>query len=138
MYTYTWKKYLPVIRILLKRSVNESQQLSLNRTDFEKTNKIRKPVCSFSIEVIGGRLHAANQSAPAKNLLEVLMQDEVTRSLLRQNNYSISLNSDFQLSIKNNTPPVEPTAESGEEQGNENKAGDEDEVEQPVADSETK
>jgi len=39
-------------------------------------------------------------------LLEILMQDSITQSLLRKNHYTISLNSDFQLKI-NNLSPVE-------------------------------
>jgi len=34
MFTQTWKKYLPVILIMLKRSVNGDQSLSMNHTDF--------------------------------------------------------------------------------------------------------
>ena len=107
MYTYTWKKYLPVIRLLLKRSEAEEQSLTLNRTDFERTTKLRKPSCSFSIEVIKGRLNKLNPSPPAKDLLEILLQDVVAESLLRKEHYAISLNADFQLHIKNLTPAPE-------------------------------
>ncbi|MDZ4810647.1 MAG: hypothetical protein SGI96_20610 [Bacteroidota bacterium] len=105
MYTYTWKKYLPVIRLLLKRSADADQTVSLNRTDFEKTTKLRKPTCSFSVEIVKGRLNTFNnQSVPAKDLVEILQEDEITRTLLRQYQYAISLSSDFLLSIKNITP----------------------------------
>lgn len=106
MYTYTWKKYLPVIRLLLKRSADTEQTVTLNRTDFEKTTKLRKPACSFSVEIVRGRLNAINQSVPAKDLLGILQEDEAARLLLRQHHYAISFNSDFLLSIKNITPPV--------------------------------
>lgn len=107
MYTYTWKKYLPVIRILLKRATDTEQTVTLNRTDFERTTKLRKPACSFAVEIVKGRLNAINQSVPAKDLLGILHEDEVTKSLLRKHHYTISLNSDFLLSIKNITPPPE-------------------------------
>lgn len=110
MYTYTWKKYLPVIKILLKRSATAEQTVSLNRTDFEKTTKLRKPACSFAVEIVRGRLNAINQSVPAKDLVGILQEDETARALLRQYHYAISLNSDFLLSIKNITPPVEEEA----------------------------
>ena len=113
MYTYTWKKYLPVIRLLLKRSADAEQLLSLNRTDFERTTKLRKPSCSFSMELVKGRLKLLNPPVPAKDLLEILLQDKTTETLLRQNHYAISLNSDFQLTIKNLTPA--PEAHSEEE-----------------------
>ena len=108
MYTYTWKKYLPVIRLLLKRSASEEQTVSLNRTDFEKTTKLRKPACSFSVEIVRGRLNTINnQSVPAKDLVEILQEDETAKTLMRQYHYAISLNSDFLLSIKNITPVLE-------------------------------
>ena len=34
-YLVTWKKYLPVIRLHLKRSLSEDQNFKLNITDFE-------------------------------------------------------------------------------------------------------
>ncbi len=105
MYTSTWKKYLPVIRLLLKKSATAEQTVSLNRTDFEKTTKLRKPACSFAVEIAKGRLNSFNnQSVPARDLLEILQEDEVTKNLIRQHQYAISLNSDFMLSIKNITP----------------------------------
>ena len=99
MYIQIWNKYLPVIRILLKRSATSAQKMGLNRTDFEKGN--RKPSCSFNIELERGRFVTVSQSANAKDLVATLMEDEVAKSLLRQNHYNISLSSDFQLSIVN-------------------------------------
>ena len=108
MYTYTWKKYLPVIRLLMKKSAASEQTVSLNRTDFEKTTKLRKPACSFAVEIVKGRMNSMhNQSVPARDLVEILQEDETTRNLTRQHQYAISLNSDFILSIKNITPVEE-------------------------------
>ncbi|MEO7923771.1 MAG: hypothetical protein ABIR30_08830 [Chitinophagaceae bacterium] len=108
MYTYTWKKYLPVIRILLKRSAAVEQTVNLNRTDFEKTTKLRKPACSFAVDIVKGRLSAGNLSVPARDLVAILQEDEVIRGLLRDNHYAVSLNSDFLLSIRNITPVLQP------------------------------
>ncbi|HKO81859.1 MAG TPA: hypothetical protein VJU78_15745 [Chitinophagaceae bacterium] len=107
MYTHIWNKYLPVIRILLKKSAAAEQKMGLNRTDFEKGNRNRKPACSFNIELANGRFVTLSQSAPAKDLVLTLLGDDVTKGLLKQNHYTISLNSDFQLSITNSTPAVE-------------------------------
>ena len=104
IYTQVWNKYLPVIRILLKRSASAEQSMGLNRIDFEKGSRSRKPACSFNIELVEGRFKTVSQSAPAK-------EDEVSKTLLRQNNYVISLNSDFQLKIRNNTSASKPSDE---------------------------
>lgn len=114
MYTHIWNKYLPVIRILLKKSVAAEQKMGLNRIDFEKGNKTRKPACSFNIELVKGRFTTISQSAPAKDLVTVLLEDEVSKALLRQNHYAITLNSDLQLSITNITP-VEAVTPGNEE-----------------------
>jgi hypothetical protein len=111
MYTHVWNKYLPVIRILLKKSVSAEQKMGLNRTDFEKGNRTRKPSCSFNVELVKGRFSTISQSATAKELVAVLLEDEIAKALLRQNNYKISLNSDLQLSIANITPNVETVTE---------------------------
>ncbi|MGZ8541260.1 MAG: hypothetical protein ACXWV6_11465 [Chitinophagaceae bacterium] len=112
MYTHIWNKYLPVIRILLKKSAAEEQKMGLNRTDFEKGNRTRKPACSFNIELEKGRFVTLSQSVPAKDLVAALMVDDVSKALLKQNNYNISLNSDLLLCITNKTPVEAETAET--------------------------
>ena len=92
MYTHTWNKYLPVIRILLKRSVNEEQKVGLNRIDFENGSRNRKFSCSFNVELEKGRLSKMSQSAPAKELIAVLLEDAVAKDL-----FAIDINSKFEI-----------------------------------------
>lgn len=106
MYQRTWNKYLPAIRILIKRSATGEQKMDLSRMDFENGSRNRKLSCSFNIELERGRPMKMTQSVPAKSLIEVLLEDEVTKTLLRQNQYAFSLNSGFQLTIKNLTAPA--------------------------------
>ena len=117
MYTYTWKKYLPVIRILLKRSAAANQVLSVNRIDFEKANRVKKPVVSFSVELAKGRVLTINPPLPAKDLLEVLLEDEVTRKLIRDNKYSLKFTSGFELHIENITPVVQDDGSKSDSDG---------------------
>ena len=114
MYTNTWNKYLPVIRILLKRAITSEQKMELSRIDFESGgSRTRKLACSFNIELERGRFIKLTQSVTAKSLQAVLMEDDVAKSLLLQHQYHITLNAGFQLSIRNLVPPVqeEPTEE---------------------------
>ena len=85
--------------------------MNLNRIDFERGSRNRKISVHFSIELVKGRLSSSTLSVPAKNLVTVLLEDDTTRQIVRQNQYEIILGSDFQLSIKNTTPPSEPTEE---------------------------
>jgi hypothetical protein len=99
MHTYTWKKYLPVIRLLLKKALVNEQSVTLNKTDFDKNNKLKKHQYTFSIEMKKFKLVQINKSALAKDLVDVLGEDEVAKPLLRQSHYLISLDGDYTLRI---------------------------------------
>ncbi|HRQ52579.1 MAG TPA: hypothetical protein PLR74_18675 [Agriterribacter sp.] len=114
MFTQTWKKYLPVIAILLKRSASADQILDLNYTDFERGTGGRKIKFSFSrLQLNKGRINLAfKQAAVAKELAELLREDELTKKIIAEQCLEFSLNNHFQLSIKNNTPLVEAALEA--------------------------
>lgn len=102
MYTQVWTKYLPIIRILLKRSVTGEQSLDMNRIDFERAGSGRKAGYKFTIEFRKGRVSNLISSSPlATNLAAVLLQDAVVKDLFQKTDYDISLNTRFQLHIKN-------------------------------------
>jgi hypothetical protein len=104
MYTHIWNKYLPIIKILLKRSATADQTLSLNRIDFERAGSGRKAGYKFNIDFSNGKVSNVISGSPlASDLASVLLQDEVARNLFRENEYQISLNTKFQLFIKNNS-----------------------------------
>lgn len=102
MYTHIWKKYLPIIRILMKKSIAEEQVLDLNRIDFERAGTGRKAGYKFKIELSGGRVgNVISGSTLAMHLAQVLMEDEAAQEIINENNFEISLNTKFQLTIKN-------------------------------------
>lgn len=102
MYTQVWTKYLPIIRILLKRSATAEQTLDMNRIDFERAGSGRKAGYKFTIEFRKGRVSNLISSSPlASNLAAVLLQDAVVKDLFQKVDYDISLNTRFQLHIKN-------------------------------------
>jgi hypothetical protein len=108
MYTQIWSKYLPIIKILLKRTVNGDQVLDLNRIDFERAGSGRKAGYKFSIEFTKGRVaNIISGSALASDLAFVMLEDANVKALLLQNHYVVSLNTKFQLSLKNVTPKEE-------------------------------
>lgn len=125
MFTQTWKKYLPVITILLKRSANGEQTLSLNHTDFQRAAGGRKIKFSFSnLQLNNGRINSTGKHTPvARELAEVLQENEQTRKLLPKQQFEFSMGGDFQMVIQNNTPPAEAETdpvpeEVSEESGN--------------------
>ncbi len=115
MFAQAWNKYLPVIKILMKRSAGGEQTLAMNKTDFERAAGGRKAKLTFSLTIQNGRNQ--NYTAPppvAKELLTILQEDETTRQLLRNEEFAFSMNTSFQLLIKKAEPIAEPSAEINE------------------------
>jgi hypothetical protein len=74
----------------------------MNRIDFERAGSGRKAGYKFTIEFRKGRVSNLISSSPlASNLSTVLLQDPVIKDLFQKNDYDISLNTKFQLHIKN-------------------------------------
>ncbi len=104
MYNHIWKKYLPIIKILMKKAAAEDQVLDLNRVDFERAGTGRKAGYKFTIELTDGKVgNVISGSTLAMHLASVIIEDEGAKEIMKNNNYEISLNTKFQLSIKNVT-----------------------------------
>ena len=100
MYVAIWNKYLPIIRILLKRAVTAEQVLDLNRIDFERAGSGRKAGYKFVIEFNKGRVSNIICGIPlAADLAQVLMEDSAAKAILTANNFSIGLNTKFKVTI---------------------------------------
>jgi hypothetical protein len=107
MYNHIWKKYLPFINIHLKKSAAAEQVLTLNRVDFERAGTGRKAGYKFTIQLTNGKVSNVISGSPlAMNLASVLLEDENTKKIIKDNVYEISLNTKFQLTTKNLTPPA--------------------------------
>lgn len=112
MYNHIWKKYLPIIKILMKKSATEDQVLDLNRVDFERAGTGRKAGYKFTIEFTDGKVgNVISGSTLAMHLASVILEDDAAKQILHDNNYEVSLNTKFQLSIKNVTPAEANKAE---------------------------
>ncbi|HEY0041834.1 MAG TPA: hypothetical protein VGB71_14280 [Flavisolibacter sp.] len=100
MYTQTWNKYLPVIRILLKRAITEDQTLQLNSSDFQKAATVRKTGHKFTIGFSNGKGDNIGSPDIAKDLSSVLLFDPAAKELLKQNGYTISFDAKYQLILR--------------------------------------
>lgn len=105
MFSQTWKKYLPVISILIKRSSQGEQLLALNNTDFERAAGGRKIKYSFThLQLNKGRINTDHKHTPfAKDFSVVLQEDENIQRLIAPLNLEFTLNNQLQLTIKNLT-----------------------------------
>ncbi|CAN5900804.1 hypothetical protein BH11BAC4_BH11BAC4_17660 [soil metagenome] len=111
MFNQTWKKYLPIIAILLKRSLNGEQSLKMDSTDFDRAAGGRKMKYSFSdLQLRNGRSHTSSKhTAMAKELALLLQGDAVISKLLLNQDFEFSMTTDCRLQIKNNTAINEAT-----------------------------
>jgi hypothetical protein len=118
MFFQTWVKYVPVIRILLKRSVNGDQTLEMNSSDFMRAAGGRKVKFNFSFGLNNGKMRNLESTPPlARDLIGALQEDRVTSQFIKMNQLEFSMNKNFQLIIKNVTPPAEVLQNEKEEQG---------------------
>ncbi|WP_295655573.1 hypothetical protein [uncultured Mucilaginibacter sp.] len=100
-YLTTWKKYIPVIRLHLKKSLNEDQSFKLNITDFESAGDRGKSGYSFNIAMENGRVtNNISGSAVARDLYEALKGDEAIKTMLQDKQVKISVGKTFILTIK--------------------------------------
>lgn len=101
MYTKVWAKYLPVIRIVLKRSLTSEQILSLNASDFERAGMTRKSGYKFLIKFKEGKISNVIVDLPlASSLASALLEDKAIKELFAANEFHFSLNPKFELTIK--------------------------------------
>lgn len=109
LYVHVWNKYLPIVRILMKRSAAGTQTLDLNRIDFEKAGSGRKAGYKFSIELTRGKVtNIISSSQLATDLASVLTSDPATKLILATMDVTISLNPKFQLTIVNRDGSTTP------------------------------
>ena len=106
---HTWVKYIPIIRILLKRSLKEEQKLEMNGIDFIRAAGGRKVKFDFSFSLQNGKFENMQSPTPlGKGLVAALDEDAVTRQFVKTNHLQFSMNKNFQLMIRNTTPAPEP------------------------------
>jgi acetylglutamate kinase len=100
MYTQVWIKFLPVIRIMLKRAVASPQLLKLNRTDFDKAGGGKKVGFRFTVELANTKVQNKISSPIAKDLVTILQQDPAAAAILSGKDYELDLNPKCELSIR--------------------------------------
>ena len=105
MYTHIWNKYLPVIRILLKKSAAGDQLLTLNRDEFERAGTGRKAGYKFVIEFAEGKVNnVISGSDLATHLAAAMLEDAATKAVLQTGHFQVILNTKFQITVKNTSP----------------------------------
>ena len=78
-----WTKYLPAIRILLKKAVNEEQQFTLSKIELQAVDNRKNVNFSFNLEISNGKVESGIGVAPmGKDLFNVLNGDLLVRQFM--------------------------------------------------------
>jgi hypothetical protein len=114
MFSQTWRKYVPLIRLFIKKAGGGEQKIQLNKTDFERALGGRKLKLSFSrLEINRGRMNnMLPNTVLAKDLADVLLDDQSTAVLLQNRNISFSFTGDMELIINDETPAAAAVEEA--------------------------
>ena len=106
MYTNIWSKYLPIIRIVMKRSLAAEQNLKLNAPDFERAGMKRKSGYKFSFGLKEGKLKNVIIDLPlSSSLASVLLEDSAVKELIETNEFHLSFSSKYELNIRHIPQP---------------------------------
>ena len=98
-YITIWRRYIPVIRLLLKKSLVEEQKFSLNRTDFEAIGERKDGGYTFSLVMENGKVMNTIQGI-ARDLHEILMSDPATKELLKGKSVKMNVGKSCVFTIK--------------------------------------
>ncbi len=102
LFMTTWKKYLPFIRVLMKKSITGEQTLCMNRIDFERGGRSKKWGYNFVISFVNRRpAPTAGDDEFARAFIDVMQDDAIVSGHIGAGDYSFSLNNKYELTIKN-------------------------------------
>lgn len=110
-----WTKYLPVIRILLKKSVNGDQQVALGEMELRSLDNRKNANYSFNLEILKGKMeNRAGGTTIGRDLFTILNDDLQVRRFMVDKNVGFKMGSNFMLIIKSNpaTIPEAPNPEN--------------------------
>jgi len=106
MFFQTWVKYIPIIRILLKRSAKGEQKLEMNSSDFLRAAGGRKVKFNFCFSLHNGKLQNLESAPPlGRDLIDALLDDDTSSRFVKSNHLEFCMNKNFELLIRNETPP---------------------------------
>lgn len=98
-----WTKYLPVIRILLKKAVTEEQQIPVGKMELQSIDNRKNANFSFNMEIINGKVeNSIAVHAMGKDLFQVLNGDVAARSFILDKNVVIQMTKAALLTIRVN------------------------------------
>jgi hypothetical protein len=91
-YLALWTKYLPAIRILLKKAVNEKQQITVSKMELQSIDNRKNVNFAFDLEISNGKVeNSLAVHAIGKDLFNVLTGDALVRQFMRDKKIVIQM-----------------------------------------------
>lgn len=98
-----WTKYLPAIRILLKKAVNEEQQFTLSKMELQSVDNRKNVNFSFNLEITNGKVESGLGVSPmGKDLFNVLNGDLLLRTFMLDKKINIQMTRSSLLTFRCN------------------------------------
>ena len=98
-----WTKYLPAIRILLKKAVTEEQQMAVGKLELQSIDTRKNVNFAFNMAITNGKVeNSLAVHVIGKDLFSVLSGDAVVRTFLKDKNISFEMTKATMLKIRCN------------------------------------
>jgi len=87
-----WTKYLPAIRILLKKAVTEEQKITLSKMELQSVDNRKNVNFSFDLVISNGKVENSIIVPPmGKDLFSVLNDDVLVRNFMHDKKIQINM-----------------------------------------------
>ena len=87
-----WTKYLPAIRILLKKAVVEEQKITLSKIELQAVDNRKNANFAFNLDIFNGKVENSIQVPPmGKDLFSVLQGDVLVRNFMVDKNINVQM-----------------------------------------------
>ena len=102
LYYPLWRKYLSVMRVLMKNARNGNQELNLSKADFLPYGNRNASEYFFNLEIVDGSVMdtTISGSAVARDLRDILIADPTSKQLLKNTYYKINIGKNYILHIQ--------------------------------------
>ena len=98
-----WTKYLPAMRILLKKALNEEQQIAFSKIELQSIDNRKNVNFSFNLEISNGRVESTLGVSPmGKDLFNVLNSDLLVRNFMLDKKITIQMTRSSLLTFRCN------------------------------------
>lgn len=100
-YLSLWTKYLPIIRIQIKKSFEKEVSLKLNSSEFKAVGDRKLSGYTFNLEIEHGKVaNDISGTAVARDLYEVLSNDQIIVEFIKDKRIKLNMDKSFTLKFR--------------------------------------